>query len=103
MTDFDVTLSANDLAAILAAHGSLDSKVAQVFKSKGDQALATEKSAITVDFKNLASLEASAVGMLMFFSYAGKTKGKSITITNANPTVLQVLNRANLGKVVAIR
>jgi anti-anti-sigma factor len=103
MPNFDITLSANELAAILATRGSMDSKVATVFKAKGDQALASEKPAVNIDFKNLETLDASAVGMLMFFSYAGKTKGKTISISNANPAVMQVLNRANLGKVLAIR
>ena len=103
MSTFEVTLSASDLASILATRGTLDSKVSQVFKEKSEQALTMKATQVTIDFKNLASLDSSAAGMLMFFNYAAKTKGKQINIANASPGVLQVLNRANLGKLVTIR
>jgi anti-anti-sigma regulatory factor len=101
MSDFEVSLTATDLASILATKGTLDSKVGQVFKSKSDKALEMEPKNINVDFQKLAVLDASAAGMLMFFNYAAKTKGKNIT--NASPAVQQVLNRANLGKLLTIR
>jgi anti-anti-sigma factor len=103
MSDFEVSLTATDLASILATKGTLDSKVGQVFKSKSDKALEMEPKNINVDFQKLAVLDASAAGMLMFFNYAAKTKGKNISITNASPAVQQVLNRANLGKLLTIR
>jgi anti-anti-sigma factor len=103
MSSFEVTLTANQLAAILATRGTLDSKVSDIFRSKGDQALAMAPKQVSIDFQNLASLDSSAAGMLMFFNYAAKTKGKQITITNTSPAVLQVLNRANLGKLVTIK
>lgn len=103
MTQFEVSLTANELASILATRGTLDSKVSQVFRDKGDQALAMAPAQVNIDFRNLASLDSSAAGMLMFFNYAAKTKGKQISISNASPGVLQVLNKANLGKLVTIR
>lgn len=103
MSTFDITLTATDLASILATRGTLDSKVSQVFKAKGDEALGLEAKQVTVDFKNLVALDSAAAGMLMFFNYAAKTKGKIITIINASTAVLQMLNRANLGKLVTIR
>ena len=103
MSDFEITLTATDLASILATRGTLDSKVAQVFKAKSDKALEMEPKQITINFQNLATLDASAAGMLMFFNYAAKTKGKQINITQASAAVQQVLNRANLGKLVSIR
>ena len=103
MSTFDITLTATDLASILATRGTLDSKVSQVFKAKGDEALGMEAKQVTIDFKNLVALDSAAAGMLMFFNYAAKTKGKHITIGNASPGVLQILNRANLGKLVTIR
>jgi anti-anti-sigma factor len=103
MSDFEISLTATDLAAILATKGTMDSKVSQVFKAKSDQALAMEKKQITVNFRNLTALDSSAAGMLMFFNYAAKTKGKQINITEANAAVQQVLNRANLGKLVTIK
>jgi anti-anti-sigma factor len=103
MSDFEITLSATDLASILATKGTLDSKVAQVFKAKSEQALGMAPKKITVNFRNLTTLDSSAAGMLMFFNYAAKTKGKEINITEASPAVQQVLNRANLGKLVSIK
>ncbi len=103
MSDFEISLTATDLAAILATKGTLDSKVAQVFKAKSEQALGMAPKQITVNFRNLAALDASAAGMLMFFNYAAKTKGKQINITEASPAVQQVLNRANLGKLITIK
>jgi anti-anti-sigma factor len=103
MSGFEITLNATDLAAILATRGSLDSKVSQVFKAKSEQALAMEQKNINIDFKSLQNLDASAAGMLMFFNYAAKAKGKAIAISNASAAVLQVLNRANLGKLLTIR
>ena len=102
MSNFEVTLTASELASILATRGTLDSKVSEVFKEKGNQALGMKAPKVTIDFRNLASLDSSAAGMLMFFNYAAKTKGKQINISNASPGVLQVLNRANLGKLVTI-
>ena len=103
MSDFEITLTATDLASILATKGTMNSKVAEVFKAKSEQALGLEAKQITVNFKNLASLDASAAGMLMFFNFAAKTKGKMINITEASAAVQQVLNRANLGKLVTIK
>lgn len=103
MSNFEVTLTASELASILATKGTLDSKVSQVFREKGDQALSMKPAQVNVDFRNLAALDSSAAGMLMFFNYAAKTKGKQICISNASPGVLQVLNKANLGKLVTIR
>jgi len=103
MSEFEITLTATNLAAILATKGTMDSKVSQVFKAKSDQALAMEAKQITVNFRNLDNLDASAAGMLMFFNYAAKTKGKQINITEASAAVQQVLNRANLGKLVSIK
>ena len=103
MSNFEVTLTATELASILATRGTLDSKVAQVFRSKSDQALEMQAKQITINFQNLAALDASAAGMLMFFNYAAKTKGKQIAITQASAAVQQVLNRANLGKLISIR
>jgi anti-anti-sigma factor len=103
MSTFEISLTATDLASLLATKGTLDSKVGQIFKSKSDQALELEAKQINVDFKNLAALDSSAAGMLMFFNYAAKTKGKQISITHASPAVQQVLNRANLGKLLTIR
>jgi anti-anti-sigma factor len=103
MSTFEITLTASELASILATKGTLDSKVSAVFKEKSEKALEMKAPQVTIDFKNLASLDSSAAGMLMFFNYAAKTKGKQINISNASPGVLQVLNRANLGKLVTIR
>jgi anti-anti-sigma factor len=103
MNDFEITLTATQLASILATKGTLDSKVSEVFRAKSDQALTMEPKQININFQNLAHLDSSAAGMLMFFNYAAKTKGKQISITNASTAVQQVLNRANLGKLVTIR
>jgi len=103
MSSFEITLSASELASILATRGTLDSKVSQVFKEKGEQALAMKPPEVNIDFRNLQTLDSSAAGMLMFFNYAAKTKGKQISISHASPAVLQVLNKANLGKLVTIR
>jgi anti-anti-sigma factor len=102
MSNFEITLTASELAAILATKGTLDSKVSAVFKEKSEKALETKAPKVTIDFKNLSALDSSAAGMLMFFNYAAKTKGKQLNISNASPGVLQVLNRANLGKLVTI-
>jgi len=103
MSDFEITLTATELASILATRGTLDSKVAQVIKAKSEKALEMDSKQITINFQNLQTLDASAAGMLMFFNYAAKTKGKQINISNASASVQQVLNRANLGKLVTIR
>ncbi len=103
MSDFEITLTATDLASILATKGTMNSKVAEVFKAKSEQALGLEAKQITVNFRNLASLDASAAGMLMFFNFAAKTKGKMINITEASAAVQQVPNRAHLGKLVTIK
>jgi anti-anti-sigma factor len=103
MSQFEITLTATDLASILATRGTLDSKVSQIFRTQSEKALDLEAKQITINFKDLAILDSSAAGMLMFFNYAAKTKGKQISITNASAGVQQVLNRANLGKLVTIR
>jgi anti-anti-sigma factor len=103
MSTFEITLTATDLASILATKGTMDSKVSQIFKTTSDKALTMESKQITVNFRNLQTLDASAAGMLMFFNFAAKTKGKQINITEASAAVQQVLNRANLGKLVTIK
>jgi anti-anti-sigma factor len=103
MSDFEISLTATQLASILATRGTLDSKVSQVFRAQSEKALDLEPKQINIKFQNLAKLDSSAAGMLMFFNYAAKTKGKQISITNASAAVQQVLNRANLGKLVTIK
>ena len=68
MSTFEISLSASELASILATKGTLDSKVSEVFKEKGNQALGMKAPKVTIDFKHLASLDSSAAGMLMFFN-----------------------------------
>lgn len=100
---FEITLSATQLASILATKGTLDSKVGDVFRASSDKALAMEPKQITINFQGLTNMDSSAAGMLMFFNYAAKTKGKQINIVHASVAVQQVLNRANLGKLVTIK
>jgi anti-anti-sigma factor len=100
---FEITPTAKQLAPILATKGKLDSKASQTFKTRSEEALGKEAKQITINFRNLERLDSSAAGMLMFFNYAAKTKGKEISIVDASPAVQAVLNRANLGKLVSIK
>jgi anti-anti-sigma factor len=99
----EVTITAAELAAILATKGPLDAKISQIFRPRRDDATEGERKEIVIDCGALETLDAASAGMLMFFNYAAKAKGKRISIAGASAPVLHVLNRAHLGRLLTVR
>jgi anti-anti-sigma factor len=99
----EISIRATPPNAVMSVSGVLDSKTQSVFKQKSEEVLnQSALSKITLDFSRLQSLDASVSGMIMFFNHAAKSKNKTLAIANANPTVLQFLQKANLNKVMPI-
>jgi anti-anti-sigma factor len=98
-----LSIQANGPMAVVMVRGALTSQSQAVFKQQVEPILGNPAvSKIKLDFSGLQSLEAASSGMLMFFSHAAKSKNKSVGIANASASVLAVMHKANLGKVLEI-
>ena len=98
-----LSIQANGALAIVSVRGALTSQSQGTFKQQLEPVLANPSiSKIKLDFSGLQSLEAASSGMLMFFSHAAKSKNKAVGVANSNSSVLAVMHKANLGKVLDI-
>lgn len=100
-----VTLSiqTNGPLAVVTVRGELTSQSQGAFKQQVEPVLSNPSvNNIKLDFAGLQSIEAASSGMLMFFSHTAKAKNKTVGIANANQSVLAVMHKANLGKVLQI-
>ena len=58
---------------------------------------------VEIDLANVAYMDSSALGMLLLLHERAKASGKDVVLCRANPTVTQILDIANFGKLFTIR
>ena len=98
-----LSIQANGPLAVVTVRGALTSQSQGTFKQQVEPVLGNPGvSKIKLDFAGLQSIEAASSGMLMFFSHSAKSKNKTVGVANANQSVLAVMHKANLGKVLEI-
>jgi anti-anti-sigma factor len=84
--------------------GVLDSMSQATLKQQIEPVLANGAiSQIKLDFGGVQIMEAASAGMPMMLSHTAKAKNKALGIVNANATVLALMHKANLGKVIPIQ
>ena len=99
-----VSVQANGPQASVLLRGVLDSLSQAMLKQQLEPVLSNGGvSQIRLDFGGVQSMEAASAGMLMMLSHTAKSRNKTLGIVNANPTVLALMHKANLGKVIAIQ
>jgi anti-anti-sigma factor len=99
-----VSVQSNGPQASVILRGVLDSMSQAALKQQLEPVLSNGAiSQIRLDFGGVQSMEAASAGMLMMLSHSAKSKNKAIGICNANATVLSLMHKANLGKVIPIQ
>lgn len=99
-----VSIQATPPQASVVLRGTLDSMSQAAFKQQIEPVLANGAiSQIRLDFSGVQSMEAASAGMLMMLSHTAKSRNKAIGIVNANASVLSLMHKANLGKVISIQ
>jgi len=99
-----VSVQASGQQASVLLRGVLDSMSQSMLKQQIEPVLANSAvTQIRLDFGGVQSMEAASAGMLMMLSHTAKSRNKALGIVNANPTVLAMMHKANLGKVIPIQ
>ncbi|MBK1659283.1 STAS domain-containing protein [Paracraurococcus ruber] len=100
----NVSVQANGPLASVTLRGTLDSMSQSMLKQQLEPVLANAAvNQIRLDFSGVQSMEAASAGMLMMLSHTAKSRNKAVGIVNANPSVLALMHKANLGKVLTIQ
>lgn len=100
----NISVQASGAQASVILRGALDSMSQATLKQHLEPVLANGAiSQIRLDFSGVQSMETASAGMLMMLSHTAKARSKSLGICNANPTVLALMHKANLGKVIPIQ
>jgi anti-anti-sigma factor len=99
-----VSVQANGPQASVMLRGVLDSMSQATLKQQIEPVLANGAvTQIRLDFGGVQSMEAASAGMLMMLSHTAKSRNKALGIVNAQPGVLALMQKANLGKVIPIQ
>ncbi|GEM_PF-2353319 len=99
-----VSVQANGPQASVQLRGVLDSMSQATLKAQLEPVMSNGAvTNIRLDFGGVQSMEAASAGMLMMLSHTAKSRNKAFGIVNANPTVLALMHKANLGKVISIQ
>ena len=100
----NVSVQSNGAQASVLLRGTLDSMSQVTLKQQLEPVMANGAvSQIRLDFGGVQSMEAASAGMLMMLSHTAKSRNKALGIVNANPAVLALMHKANLGKVISIQ
>lgn len=100
--DIQVTISGP--VAKLHMKGRFDFNVHRSFKDAYDPLLLQEGvSSLEIDLGDVEYLDSSALGMLLLVRERAEAVGKHVLLSRPNPTVVQILEIANFGKLFTIR
>ncbi|NKC33763.1 STAS domain-containing protein [Falsiroseomonas selenitidurans] len=100
----NVSIQAQGAQASVTLRGVLDSMSQATLKQQLEPVLANAGvTQIRLDFSGVQSMEAASAGMLMMLTHTAKSRNKTVGIVNANPAVLSLMHKANLGKVIQIQ
>ena len=58
---------------------------------------------VDIDLAGIDYIDSSGLGLLMALNEMAQAAGKDVVLTHPHPTVLKILNVANMGKLLDIR
>ncbi len=98
-----VTIDSQKNIAAIAPSGRFDFNTHREFRSAYEEALANSAvRSIHIDMKDVTYLDSSALGMLLLLKDKAAASGHTISLTNSQGPVLQILEVANFGKLFNI-
>lgn len=100
----DIKLATTGSVGTLNMSGRFDFSAHRSFKEAYDQFL--PQKAIThleVNLADVVYMDSSALGMLLMLHERAQKEGKEVVLSRANPTIRQILDIANFGKLFTIR
>ena len=97
----NITQDTVDANMIFHLDGRFDFGVRKIFKEAVD-GVSVEGSSIVLDLENVAFVDSSALGLLVICHQNLKNKNVSFFLVNPQTYVKQVLELANIGKMIPI-
>ena len=97
----NITQDTVDANMILHLDGRFDFGVRKIFKEAVD-GVSVEGSSVVLDLENVAFVDSSALGLLVICHQNLKNKNVSFCLVNPQTYVKQVLDLANIGKMIPI-
>ena len=90
--------------AKIKLNGRFDFNAHRTFRESYDSALGvSEVKEFVIDFASVDYLDSSALGMLLMLKEKAQAANKSVTLSNCQGTVKQVLDIAHFSKLFTIR
>lgn len=87
---------------VVKLEGRFDFASRREFKDAVDRLQTTNSSLIVLDLEHVAFVDSSALGLLVIAHQNFKSKHKRLTIANPQPIVRQVLELANVPKMIPV-
>ena len=90
--------------ATLFMKGRFDFSAHRSFKDAYDSLLQQKNiTGVEINLAEVVYMDSSALGMLLLLHERAQADGKEVVLSRANPTVMQILDIANFGKLFTIR
>lgn len=99
----EALVSYSDTEATVRLRGRFDFGAHREFREATEEALGKPNIAkVNVDLSRVDYLDSSALGMLLLLRDKAKAASREVMLSNCSPTVRQVLDVANFGKLFTI-
>lgn len=100
----DIKVTTAGPVATITMNGRFDFSAHHSFKQAYDPLLQQKDlSCLEINLADVAYMDSSALGMLLLLHERAQAEGKEVVLCRANPTVTQILDIANFGKLFTIR
>ena len=100
----DIKVTTGGSVATIQMDGRFDFSAHRSFKEAYDPPLQQQGiTALEVNLAGVAYMDSSPLGMLLLLRERAQAVGKEIVLRQPNPTVTQILDIANFGKLFTIR
>lgn len=100
----DIKVTTAGAVATILMDGRFDFSAHRSFKEAYDPLLQQKGiTSLEINLANVAYMDSSALGMLLLLHERAQADGKDVVLCRANPTVMQILDIANFGKLFTIR
>lgn len=100
----NISVTTDGPIAKIQLDGRFDFSVHRSFKEAYDPLLRQQGvHSMEIDLRNVEYLDSSALGMLLLLRERAEAEGKAVVLSRPNPTVAQILDIANFGKLFTIR
>jgi anti-anti-sigma factor len=100
----DIKVTIAESVATINMNGRFDFSAHRSFKEAYDPLLQQKNiSSLEINLADVAYMDSSALGMLLLLHERAQAEGKEVVLCRANPTIMQILDIANFGKLFTIR